>query len=168
MALGTFVPGRYTATYNSVTLGIVENGYTLRYRFHERSINQTSHYGDSKIDGIYRGGDCFMVFTVKEWTANIRAMLWPWVAQSTVADWGKFGQIAQLASAVAKVLVLTPQSSSPADTAGAPLTFTANLSKFSPENDANILMGPDQRDVPIMLDLLPFNDGSVDRWFTIT
>lgn len=164
MPLGTFVPGVYTATWNSLSLGMVEGGFNIRYRDKEKAITNTSTYADTKIDGIYRGRDVFIDFVLKEWSANIRKLMMPYQSQSGNTDFGKLGQIGQLASGVAQAFVLTAEANSPA-AANSGGTWTFHLSKLAPENDVRFLLGPDERDIPILMDVLPYSDsGTIRHW----
>lgn len=169
MPLGTFVPGVYTGTYHGSAIGLTtSDGFRLRFRHHVRRIENTASYGDSHIDGIYRGGDCQIVTTLKEWNAIVREILWPWSNTSNPVLDGKMGVRGILESTAAKALVLTAQSGSPANTSNGPSTLTATYAILAAENDFEFLMGPDERDVPVIFDLLPYTDGSDTRWFSVT
>lgn len=168
MALGTFTPGEYVMTYDSSAIGMcMADGKSLQFRDHQKKINNTDRYGDTRIDGIYRGKDVFLRLIVKEWTAGVKKMLWPWSVPAAPVFDGKLGLIGQLASDCAKVLVLTPVANTPAATNG-PASLTANKAILAPENDVSILFGPDERDIPLLLDLLPYDDTGVIRMFTLT
>jgi hypothetical protein len=165
MALGTFVPGAYAMTHDGVSVGLVESdGPTLQYRFHERPIDNTATYGDTKIDGIYRGGNCQLLVTFKEWNAEIRDALWPW---SSAFD-GTIGVVGRLASARAKQIILTATSGSPAAVSLGPNTFTTNAAILAADNDVSVLMGPDERNIPVLFDLLLYDASGTKRWFAIT
>lgn len=162
MALGTFAPGYYTCTYDGNDLGLVEGVRRLRRRHRAQPI-AADKYGDSMIDGVYRGGDCFLQMTFKEWTSAVRSALWPFDA-----DFGDMGQCGRLLSDLAKSLVLTVEANSPAATAG-PSTVTASKVILAPENDVEIIFGNEQRDVPVLLQLLPYDySGGRIVWFTVT
>lgn len=164
MALGTFTPGYYAMTHNGNSVGLVTSGgQNLRYRPSIKKINNTSLYGDTLIDGIYRGlSGVQLLVTFKEWTSTIRALLWPW---ST--NLGEQGQIGQLATAMAKAIVLTAQTASPAYVNG-PVTFTASMALLAPENDVSILFGPDERDIPVLFDLYLYDNTGTKVFFTLT
>lgn len=164
MALGTFTPGHYAMTHNGNACGLVTSGgQSLRFRPSIKKINNTSLYGDTLIDGIYRGmSGVQLLVTFKEWTAAIRALLWPW---ST--NLGEQGLIGQLSSELAKPIVLTAQALSPAAVNG-PATLTAALALLAPENDVSILFGPDERDVPVLFDCYLYDDSGTKRFFKLT
>jgi hypothetical protein len=166
MGLGIFAPGEYVMTYDSVAVGLVTSGgQNLRWRFKEKAIQDTNRFGDTKIDGIYRGVNALLAVTFKEWKPAVRAAIWPWSASGTFD--GTLGVIGRLASDVAKVITLTPTAGTPAATAG-PTLFTANLAKIAPENDINLLFGPDERDIPVIFELLPYDSSGTIRLFSIT
>ena len=62
----TFVAGPYSATFNAEDLGNTERGYELEYNFHEEPVI-VDNFGESKVDGIYLGGDCFVNFVMQEY-----------------------------------------------------------------------------------------------------
>lgn len=165
MALGTFRPGPYTATLNSVALGIMSgDGAKLKFRPGRIPINNTSAYGDTLIDGIYRGvASCQLLVTFKEWNAAVQAAIWPW--PSTPAHDGTIGVIGALQSAQAKVLVLTAVASTPAAANSPGTIFTAGLALLAPENDVEVLFGPVETDVPVLFDLFLYDDSGTKRLF---
>lgn len=175
MALGTFVPGDYTWTYAAAAPGLITSaGFHLRYKRSVKKINNTSTYADTLIDGIYRGmTGVQLVCTVKEWNVTVKAAIWP---NSLTAGgspslplWnGTNGLIGTLDSAKAQIIVLTATASTPAAALLSPATLTANLAILSPDNDIDILMGPDERDVPVVFDLLLYDDSGTKRFFAIT
>lgn len=169
MGLGTFVPGVFAGTYNGTTLGLTTSeGWRLKWRDSVKKINDTNAYGDTLIDGIYRGKQGVqLLVTVKEWNSIVKAAIWPWSVPATPVFDGKLGQIGQLMSDAAKAIVLTPEANSPAATVGSN-TFTASKAILSPDNDIELLMGPDERDIPLLFDLLLYDDTGVKRFFTIS
>lgn len=170
MPLGTFAPGEYTITWNSVACGLLgNNGARLSFQFAARKINNTTTYGDTEIDKIYRGiRMCRLLVVFKEWNAACKAAIWPWGTPGTPAFDGLFGKVGILGTTAAKVLVLTAVSGTPAATNG-PATLTAGMAVPSEDNAIEILMGPDERDVPVLFDLLPYDVGSgVIKPFVLT
>jgi hypothetical protein len=142
---------------------VTSGGQNLRYRPSIKKINNTSLYGDTLIDGIYRGlSGVQLLVTFKEWTSTIRSLLWPW---ST--NLGEQGRIGQLASALAAPIVLTAQALSPAAVNG-PATLTASLALLAPENDVSVLFGPDERDIPVLFDLYLYDDSGTKVFFKLT
>lgn len=169
MGLGTFVPGVFAGTYNGTTLGLTtSDGWRLKWRDSVKKINDTNAYGDTLIDGIYRGkSGVQLMVTVKEWNSIVKAAIWPYSVPATPVFDGKLGQIGQLTSNVAKAIVLTPEASSPA--AGVAETIlTASKAILSPDNDLEFLMGPVERDIPLLFDLLLYDDSGVKRFFALS
>lgn len=164
--LGTFAPGNYAMTYDGTSVGIMEGeGIILRYRTHEKPIVGSVPYGDTKIDGIYRGLNALLLVTFREWNTPVKKAIWPWYSGGFD---GRVGLRGQLGSAIAKQIVLTAETNSPAASNG-PVTLTAPVAKLAPENDLNILFGPSTRDIPVLFELLPYIDGSsVERVFALT
>lgn len=163
MALGNFRPGHHTITWGGNACGLVTGeGMRLRWRPSKRKINNTSLYGDTLIDGIYRGfGQVQLLVTFKEWNAYTREIIWPY--DST---FGIIGKVGRLDSDIAKAIVITPQAGSPAATIG-PVSFTASKAILSDMNDIEMLFGPVETDMPVLFDLLMYNDGTYDRVFSM-
>ena len=137
MALGTFAPGPYTATYNSNDVGIVEGPRRVQ-RSLEMGDMRGDEYGQSVIDGVYQGGQVFVMMTFKEWTANIKSAIWPFDS-----DFGDMGVIGRIASNIASALVLTPVASTPA--AGeSNTTLTFNLALLAGGFNVDIPLGADR------------------------
>lgn len=167
-ALGAFRPGSYTATYNSVALGLTTgDGWKLRWKPSKIKIQNTNAYGDTLIDGIFRGmTGVQLMTTLKEWNAAVQAALWPY-SNATPAFDGVLGVMGQLDTGVAKSLVLTADTSSPAFlTPGK--TVTAAGAILAAENDYELLMGPIETDMPIVFDLLLYDSSGTKRFFAIT
>jgi hypothetical protein len=163
MALGTFRPGHYAMTHDGDAVGLVTSGgQNLRWRPSKKKIQDTSIYGDTLIDGIYRGmTGVQLLVTFKEWNAAIREIIWPYNATL-----GVNGIVGQLDSDLAKAIVLTAQSGSPAATNG-PTPFTASKAIISDLNDINILFGPDEHDIPVLFDLLLYDSSGTKIFFTM-
>ena len=117
MALDTFVSGAYTATYNAVAVGMTEDGFKLNQSISQENIDKSDLYGDTLLDFIYRGGQAFIQYTGKAYKAGAITPLWPWGSMGVVAT--SAAPIGRLASDVAKSLVLTAVSATPAATAPA-------------------------------------------------
>lgn len=164
-ALGTFVPGHYAMTYNGTSVGIIEyTNYGLRGRFSEQPLNNSSQYGDTLFDSVYRGWNWTLMVTFREWSATTKSVFGLWTGAALN---GTLGLIGQLGTGVAKQIVLTPQALSPA-AVNAGGTFTAAQAKLSAANDITFLLGPINRDVPVLFDLLPYDDAGTIRHYTIT
>lgn len=159
MPAGKFAPGYYEMTYNAVSVGQVEGPKTLRRNAISQEIT-TDKFGP--VDGVYQGGECFLSVILKEWKLPETNIIWPYGA-----DFGAVGQLGRLNSDLAKQIILTAQTGSPAATEG-PATFTAALAILAPQNDTSVLFGNVQRDVPVLFKLYPYDDTGTQRWFSVT
>lgn len=146
------VAGPYTATYNSVALGIFrgEAGVpTISQQSYADVVNNTSIYGRSTIDGFHLGADWFCDMTPHEWIAGVFSAMWPWGALGTQ------GAISTSLYATAKPLVLTVVAGTPAANPGpGPQTLTAPKAILAPGSNPRYFMGPQARYVPVRMQLL--------------
>jgi len=149
MPLATIIAGRYSATWNSLACGLAkDDGYRLIEEPKEQAINRSDAYAQTMIETLHQGVDWSIVFTMIEYdSAAVSTIVSPWGALGTL------GVISQLGSAIAKPFVLTSTVGTPA--AASPATLTATLAKLSPRTNTEIGFGPNGREVPVRLDLLP-------------
>lgn len=168
-ASATISCGHYAMTYDPVgstsatNCGLVKGVRLLRGR-HSYRMMTADQWGDTEIDGIYRGQNWSLQVTFKEWTAVIRESICPFAA--TAGDWGGLGTIGQLAQARGGPIVLTPVSGTPAATNG-PTTITIHSAVLAPENDVDIILGNEERDIPVLFKIFPTVQSSVVRFFTL-
>lgn len=156
--------GRYTVTWNSVSLGIMEGDAgvpTIEVQTHHELINSTDAYGKSTIGAIYQGQDVYAQMTTIEWIAGVRAAFWPYA--STV---GEIGVIGRELTDLGAALVLTAIASTPAASVGY-ATITATEAFLAPNYNFKILFGPTLRKVPLRFQLLPYTS-TQDKWFVTT
>lgn len=163
MALDTFVAGRYTGAYNSVDVGITDQGYELEQSSSQEAIEESDAYGQSFIDGIYRGGNVFLQFTCKAYKAGSITPFWPWGALGIMST--SAAPIGRLASAVASSMVLSAVANTPA--AAAPASLTIAKSILAANSPAKLLFNSKLRQVPVRLQAIPTIDTDV-KWFTTT
>lgn len=76
-----FVAGHYTAAFTgngqtSLNIGTTEVGFEMRPTFYREDI-KADDFGDTLIDGIYRGANVSLTFELIEWRANATALMWP-------------------------------------------------------------------------------------------
>lgn len=166
MALGTFRPGVHTATLGGSALGLTTgDGFRLRWARRSIPINNTNVYGDCLIDGIHRGvGNVQLIVTLKEINAAVQEAIWPW---GTSGMDGLVGEVGELDSTFASALVITAAAGSPA-AANPPSgtgVFTANLALLARDNDLQFLFGPIETDIPIVFDLMVYDDSGTKRFF---
>lgn len=175
MALDTFVAGAYTSTYNAIGVGLTRAGYNLSVVPKFERINETDLYGETLIDGIYRGCDATIDYVARAYKAGSVSPFWPFGATRTgstntggAAGAGDLGTafspttpISTLMTDFAKPFVLTAVANTPAaivgtaTAKGGPLTVTAPLTCLAPDFDARLLFDSKLREVPTRLQLLP-------------
>lgn len=113
-----FVAGHYTAAYtaqtvannpaNNLDLGTTETGFTMRYANYSEDI-RIDDYGDTIVDGIFRGFNCYVGFELVKWVANITELIQPHYADAIDANFGDLGGfIGQDWQTLGGKLVLTP------------------------------------------------------------
>lgn len=152
MALGTFVAGAYTSTYNSVAIGITKEGYRLRFQFLKRLIDKSDQYGDTILDAVYRGANVNLTLQAIEYKAGTTGPAWPYAAL------GVLGTIGRLDSALAQSVVLTATSGTPA--AAAPATWTGAKCIIGENNNVEWVYDSSNREVPIGFRVYPYDAGS--------
>ncbi|GAA4441998.1 hypothetical protein [Bremerella cremea] len=166
MSLGTFAPGPYTATYDASgavsgtpgqaadpaarDIGLVEGAHRLSRVMEGEDIAGTNLFGQTVVDSIYRGGNCFLLLTMKEWKPYVRDILWPFGS-----SFGDVGPIGRLLTDLAGKIVLTPVAGTPAyQNDGKVLTFGKAI--LSPQHNTEIFYGPAQRDVALVFRCFPY------------
>lgn len=170
MALGTFIAGRYSSTYASQSLGLMEEGYTLSYSFGLENIDNTDAYGiGTVVEQVYQGANVFCAMTCKEWLSPILAAAQPFGATWTATGTSSFtlGLPGRLASAIAGSLVLSSTANTPA--ALSPATLTAADAILAENHNVELMFSPKHRKVPLRFRLLPYLVGSATiTFFSVT
>lgn len=161
MAFANFSPGSYTVSYGGNDLGLVQRPSILRRTPHGQPIT-VDLYGDAVVDGIYRGGRCFVVCQFAEWSANLRSAIWPFSATH-----GADGLSGRLWSDIAAALVLTPVANTPAATLGNN-TFTASKSIVASQNNVDYVLGNVERNIPVMFECLLYDSSGVKVHFVLS
>ncbi len=156
--LGTFVAGRYSATWNANSLGLARQGYDLDFQFKQEIIEETDAYGLTIIDMIMRGADTFVSATLREWIAGSKALLW-------AVGGGTMGKIftsavpcAASAYDLSQSLVFTATAGTPAATS--PATLTASKAFMAPSFNPKILFDSRIRDLPVRMICFPYASSS--------
>lgn len=175
MALITMRPGVWSFVYNSVALGLTNgDGFKLKFKRKSKKVNNTNLYGDALIDGIFMGlGDVQLVTTLKEWNAGVQHLINPngTAGPPPVFD-GIQGIVGTLDSAKAQQLVGTCLTGTPDATISKGGVANANtftcLAILAPENDIEFLMAPQETDIPVLLDLLLYDDSGTKRYWKWT
>jgi hypothetical protein len=161
-----FIAGRYSATFNAVDVGITEDGYELQFDTAWEMINQSDAYGDSIIDGIFRGGSVYLQYLGLAYKAGSITPFFPWGALGQMQVIGTT-PIGRLASAVGSSMVLTSTAGTPAATSPATATFLQSI--LAPNNPARLLYSSRLRKVPTRLLALPYAKTATDiRWWEQT
>jgi len=160
VALGTYIVGAYTATYNSVALGQTEEGYELQFEHKNDLISKSDVFGDKLLDMIYRGTDWFFQSEFKEWKAGPIAVAFPWAAM------GVEGVIGRLGSDVAASLVLTSTTGTPAATT--PSTLTASHTILAPNSNPRAQFNSRLRTLPVRMVMLPYNNAGTTTHYVTT
>lgn len=160
MALGTFVPGPYSVTLAATDIGLMEGPI----HHNEKSFAQevkASQWADAVIEEITRGGEVFVILTIKEWKAGSKALM---SAEGTLGTRGKAGR---LRTALAGALVLTALAGTPAATGG-PATRTYASAILAAGHNVDITMGPEERNVPLVFRVFPSDSSGVLTYYTDT
>jgi hypothetical protein len=147
----SFVSGAYSAVYNSLDLGLVEDGFEMSYRRSSERI-QTDVTGDALSDGVYRGIDLTISFILSEWDAEgAQAAFWPFDATL-----GEMGVLGALDTSYAKALVLTACGTTE------PSTITFHKALLSPDFDVSQLFANRHRKISLQMTVYPIlaNAGS--------
>ena len=148
----TFVAGSYTATYNTLALGIIEDGFTIDWVSRAEDIIADVG-GAAPIDGVYQGLEVQISFTLSEWdAAAAQTAFWPF--ETTV---GQMGRIGRLLSGMAKPLALTKC----ANTTAAPTMISFPSAILSPGFSVQTFWANKLRKIPLQMRILPFGLDSV-------
>ena len=167
MAIGSFLAGPYTSTYNAQVVGLTKEGWRIRQNTHAQEINGSDVYGESLIELINRGLTAEGEAVGLEYgRPGGRAAFMPW---------GTFGQVFALATPVgmlgsdnAQALVLTAVANTTANAAPGPVTFTASKSILKPGANLDLMFDSRLREMPISLVFLPTLVGGVPTFATTT
>lgn len=163
MALASLIAGPYSGTWNSTDVGQQEDGFRLRQQVN-KSLVRSNSYGDSAIDAVYRGGDCFLIFTGIEFLA-MKAVMWPF------GSFGVMGQVGRLdvGSTIAKAAVLTAVSGTTAySESGAVATLTASQTIVDENLNAEMAFASRLRVVPVTMRCYPYSSAGSVIWFSVT
>ena len=161
-----------TATYTSAfDLGLVE-GVRLLNRTPNAQMLQADLYGKSDIEGVYQGGQMAIAMTLKEWKLANREVIWPFSRVVNGGDFGQDGVPGQLLTAGCRSFALLAQPGTPANDlnvvggGGGLQTILVGQAVLAPDTEVGILLGNEQRDIPVVFKILPYNDGTSVRWFS--
>ncbi len=148
----SFIAGRYTAVWNSLSLGQTERGFDVGFqRFTEPITGDAG--ADTEQDGINRGADFDVIAQLLEYNAAAVATL-TWPISGTAFDMGVIGV---LDSSKWQSMIFTALAGTPA--ASTPATLTCARSILKPRFPVRLLLAPSLRKVPIAMKVYP--NGSV-------
>ncbi len=163
MALGTFIAGPCSLTWNATDIGLTDESGV---RIIESKIKEpvtASLYGGQLIDKIYQGQKVTVMFTLQEWTANIRLLLNPYNAAMGVP-----GVVGRLDTSLAQALVATALAGTPAAGTLGPATLTVHSTIVSDENSLEWAINAGLRKLPILMDCYLVDVSGVKRYYTMT
>jgi hypothetical protein len=173
MGLGGFIAGRYSNVYNAQDVGIAERGIELQQDSRWDEISQSDAYGDSLLDGIYRGGTAFFQYSLLQFglgglSGTALAAFWPWASKlgvmQTVGSGANPTPVGRRASDVALSSVFTSTAGTPAATQdfttgqspiGGPNAITAAKTILAPNSPATLALNTRLRQLPVRLVCLP-------------
>jgi hypothetical protein len=154
-------------------VGITDNGYELQQDTSWENISTSDAFGDSLLDGIFRGGGVRLTFESKRFAVGALTPFYPWNTLGTLAS--PASPIGRLASDVASAMILsavagTAFAGPAAGAPGAPGINTLPASKaiLAPNSPARLLFSSRLRQIPISLVLLPYVNGANTIWFSTT
>lgn len=169
MALKAFITGPYTATYDSTAIGVTQDGFNLSIVMMAELINQTDAYGDSVVDLITRGANCFCSFISRTYDAATMKLL----NAHGASTWNVMPDPGYLGSDRAKTLALTDVAGTTAAATGiltgaadGVAALSASKAIMQEGADSNIPLGPTNRDVDVSLRLLPYAYSGSNVFFT--
>lgn len=145
-----FICGAYTATWNSLALGQTADGFRLSHQIFKRIITGDL-YAETPQDAVMRGADLTLAMRLIEYNAAaIQTLKWP--ISATKWTVGSVGYLA-VGSSLAKALVLTAVTGTPAVATPASVTVTKCL--LHENFPVEVLFAPDLREVPLRLRAYP-------------
>lgn len=153
--------GEYTATFNAKALGNTQDGWRMEVQGGRKGVT-VDKFGDTEIEGVYRGANVFFECVLKEWnqyssgnppvTTGFKDLWWPYGAiYGAIGTVGRMEVQSQLTAA----LVLTAVSGTPAATVG-PATITASYAILEAEFARTVNFNNEDRSMPIRMRSYPW------------
>lgn len=173
--MSKFIAGQYTATYATKAVGQTADGYRMSHSFFKRLVTGDLA-GDTPQDGIYRGREQMIGFTIIEADeAAVADIVEPYADTSgDLLELGKIGIFdiqgdqgdgGSPSARPCKQLVLTAVTGTAAADAG-PATITLPFCIIAENYPIEQLYAPDLRDIPIRMRIYP--DMANSRFGTVT
>ena len=146
-----FISGAYYADYKNYTLGIIDDGFTIDWVYRSEDINTDVGGGASPIDGVFRGVEVNISFTLAEWDATAaQAAFWPFDG-----GFGNCGSFGRLLSTMAGSLHLTRCGNETPVTNAIPRTITFQSAILAPGFSVSTLWANRHRKIPLQMRALP-------------
>lgn len=173
MALGTFIAGAYSATYNpgggAADIGIMEQGYQIGITYAKELIAQTDKFASTVIDAVFQGVSAVMVNCISlEYKNAVLAAMFPYqgtAMTATGASYFDLGTIGVLDTNEAGTLILTATANTPA--ASSPITLTASETIIRENHELQWALTSALRKIPLSFRLYPYLDTQY-KFFTTT
>lgn len=168
ISFGPIIAGAYTGTYNSVDVGFTLDGFRYGVDAKAEMLNQSDVFGETLFDFVYRGADAQMSFTSRTFKAGALTPFWPW-GSALGQIFSASLPIGRLARDVASAFVLTVVANTPADASTPTLdTLTATKAILAPNTRSDLMFDSRARNVPITLQLLPYESATSDTAVHLT
>lgn len=153
----TFIAGGYTLTYNAKALGQLADGLRIVRTIFKRTVTGDLR-GDTPQDGVYRGQDVQLAFTLMEANAaGVGDLEWPYSGTiGTAWDHGLVGLLdirgQGSGSPVnrAKQLIATAVTGTSANNDG-PTSLTMPYTIINENFPIDILYAPDLKEIPMRM-----------------
>lgn len=166
------ITGPYIGLWNALALGTMnDDGFELACTIQGQEINASDAYGQTLVEGVYRG---------QNWRVRIRGLEWNKAGLlDSLTAFGRTGAsgtftpqltaIGDKMSTYAKVMLLTSILGNPPAT---PQTLTASSAIIAPQSRTDFNLTSKMREMPIEYILLPYaasvGSATVNVPFTVT
>lgn len=167
--LGVFVAGRYSGAYNASDLGMLTEGWRLRWNFGKDAVEQTDEFGVSYIEGFFLGCNMWVGGQFEEWKTENATAVSPWSTYTTTGtvNFDLGGPIGVADSATSLPLILSATVGTPA--ASSPASATFHQAIIDANFNVEQLYGPRHRVTPFMFRIVPYNPtGTEIRYASFT
>jgi hypothetical protein len=171
MALEQWVSGAYVGTYkapggSAQPIGLTNEGYELQFTPQGESIESSDIYGGALLDGVTRGHNASLKFTMKSFQRALTAgIIWQFTSNPLLLQSATY-PAGRIMSSLAGEVVLTGQANTPAaavdatpysnNVFGANRVLTASLCILAPGSSINFLLDTRLRQLTLGLVLLPY------------
>lgn len=175
MALGSFVAGRATGSYDppgapaAADIGLTEEGYTVSAQHALELVERSDGHGAQAIEGIWQGLTNVQISgRFLEWKNAVLSLLYPYgaVVTATGASYLGPGVIGRLATAVAGALVLSAVAGTPA--AATPASLTALFASVAENFPVEWALDSRLRRTNFRLRVWPYDDAGITKYIAFT